>query len=118
MVPAVTIDLPLRTDPDGTIRVGKTCVTLDVLINAYLEGSTAEEIAQNFDVLNLADIHHVIGYYLNNRAEVEAYMQAREEFSEKRRLEWEKNHPTPVLNKAEYRARFEERRKQKQDTNS
>ncbi len=112
MQPITAIDLPLRTDPDGTIRVGKTRVTLIVVIQEYLNGSTPEEITQNFDVLNLADIHYVIGYYLNNRDEVDAYITERLENAEKRRLEWEAKHPLPTLNKAERQAILEKRLRQ------
>jgi uncharacterized protein (DUF433 family) len=68
------VDLSLHTDADGTIRVGNTRVTLDVVVNEYLNGAAPDEIAENFDVLNAADVHLVIGYYLAHRAEVDAYI--------------------------------------------
>jgi uncharacterized protein (DUF433 family) len=83
------IDLPLRTEADSTIRVGKTRVTLDVVINEYLNGSAPDEMAANFDVLNPADVHLVIGYYLAHRAEVDAYRHKREAEAEQHRQEME-----------------------------
>ena len=59
----VTEILPLTTDDDGVIRVGGTRVTLDTLIAAFTEGATAEEIAQQYPSVRLADIYSVIGYY-------------------------------------------------------
>lgn len=69
--------LPLETDADAVVRVGQTRVTLDTIIMAFTDGATAEEIAQEYPSLRLADIYSVIGYYLRHRAEVDAYLQLR-----------------------------------------
>ena len=69
--------LPLRTDPHGVIRVGPTRVPLDTVVEAFLEGFTAEEIAQQYPVLELADVYGVISYYLKHRPAVEAYLEER-----------------------------------------
>jgi uncharacterized protein (DUF433 family) len=71
--------VPLVRDVDGVIRVGKTRVTLDTVISAFQEGATAEEIAQQYPSLDLADVYTVIAYYLRQRAEVEAYLRQRQE---------------------------------------
>lgn len=69
--------VPLETDADGVVRVGKTRVTLDTVIAAFNEGATAEEIVQQYPSLSLADVYQVIGYYLRRTAEVEAYLRQR-----------------------------------------
>lgn len=66
---------PLVTDASGTIRVGKTRVTLETVIGTFLAGYTPEEIVMQFPALVLADVYSVIGYYLHHRAEVDAYLQ-------------------------------------------
>ncbi|MEW5717147.1 MAG: DUF433 domain-containing protein [Chloroflexota bacterium] len=63
---------------DGVLRVGSTRVTLDTIVSAFEEGATAEEIAQQYSSLNLADVYAVIGYYLQNRAEVGQYLRERQ----------------------------------------
>ena len=68
---------PLEATPDGVVRVGGTRVTLDTVVVAFLEGATAEEIAQQYPALALADIYAAIGYYLRHRPEVEAYLDQR-----------------------------------------
>jgi len=79
MVPSLTADvLPLATDADGVVRVGKTRVSLDIVIAAFSEGATAEEIVQRYSSLDLADVYQVISYYLRRRPEVEAYLRERE----------------------------------------
>jgi len=70
--------MPLVTDADGVIRVGGTRVTLDSVVAAFRRGATAEEIAQQYPSLHLADVYHVLGYYLRHRARVEAYLADRE----------------------------------------
>ena len=69
--------IPLAYDVDGVLRVGGTRVTLDVVISAFLDGATAEEIAQQYPSVSLADLYSVIGYYLSHGAEVEQYLAQR-----------------------------------------
>ena len=69
--------LPLRIDADGIVRVGKTRVTLDTVVGAFLEGATAEEIAHRYPSVDLADVYSVIAYYLRHRPEVEEYLHRR-----------------------------------------
>ena len=69
--------VPLRADADGVVRVGGTRVTLDTVVEAFHEGATAEEIARQYDSLDLADVYAVIGYYLKCRTQVEAYLDER-----------------------------------------
>jgi uncharacterized protein (DUF433 family) len=59
--------VPLAVDVEGVARVGGTRVTLDTLVAAFEQGATAEEIAQQYPSLGLADVYAVIGYYLRRR---------------------------------------------------
>jgi uncharacterized protein (DUF433 family) len=77
MVVLRTDPLPLRVDESGSIRVGSSRVTLDVLIADYQNGLSAEEIVRRLDTLNLADVHAAIAYYLRHRDEVEEYLRKR-----------------------------------------
>ncbi len=79
-IPRETV--PLREDAHGVIRVGKTRVTLDTLVYAFHNGCTAEEIAQQYPSLDLADVYSVIAYYLRRRDEVDAYLEQRRQQSE------------------------------------
>jgi len=75
---SVTAVVPLFTDSSGAIRVRGTRVTLDSIITAFRLGATAEEIAQQFPTIGLADAYIVIAYYLQNAAEVDAYLVQRQ----------------------------------------
>ncbi len=66
--------LPLSTDTTGVIRVGNTRVTLETVIGAFKNGATAEQIAQDYPVLDLVDIYAVIAFYLYQPEAVDTYI--------------------------------------------
>lgn len=79
MILAIATDpTPLRTSPDGAIRVGDTRVTLDIVVTAFLEGATAEEIGEQYPSLDLSDIYSSISYYLKHQSEIDAYLLERQ----------------------------------------
>ena len=81
--------LPLRVDETGTIRVGSSRVTLDVVLADYLNGVTPEEIVRQLDTLSLADVHTAIAYFHRHRNEVEEYLSRRNAEAEELRLKIE-----------------------------
>ncbi len=82
-----TIPKPVRINSAGTLRVGKTCVSLDSVVYAFNRGEDAAEIQRNFDTLSLAEVHAAIAYYLHNKAEVDAYLRQNEIEFEKLRAQ-------------------------------
>lgn len=70
--------VPLLRGDDGVIRVAGTRVTLDSVHHAFQSGATAEEIAQQFPTLGLAEIYQVIGYLLQYSADVQDYLNLRQ----------------------------------------
>ena len=73
-----TEKIPLSKDQHGAVRVGGTRVTLDVVMGAYDQGATPEQIVQKFGELRLDDVYAVITYYLRHPEEVRAYLRERE----------------------------------------
>jgi uncharacterized protein (DUF433 family) len=69
--------VPLSQDQAGVLRVTGTRVSIDSVIYAFQEGSTPEEIVQQYPTLDLKDVYAVISYYLQNRDEVETYLAQR-----------------------------------------
>ena len=55
-----------------------TRVLLDTIITAFRAGATAEEIAQKFPSVALADVYQIIAHYLNHTAEIDAYLSQRQ----------------------------------------
>lgn len=70
-----TLSVPLRTDVEGAIRIGKTRVLLEIVIDAFQRGETPEGIVQSFPSLKLQEVYAVIAYYLQNRVDVDAYVK-------------------------------------------
>ena len=85
--------VPIHTDADGVVRVVGTRGTLDTIVAAFDTGATAQEIAQQYSSVLLADVYSVIAYYLRHKAEVAAYLQRREEQAAAVREEVERRFP-------------------------
>jgi uncharacterized protein (DUF433 family) len=74
-----TQSIPLACSEDGTIRLAGTRVSLDSVVHHFKLGATAEEIAQKFAPVELADVYAAITYYLTHRDAVEEYLHQQEE---------------------------------------
>jgi hypothetical protein len=53
-------------------------VSLASLITAFRSGATAEEIAQQYPSIELAEVYVVIAFYLRHRTEVDTYLRFQE----------------------------------------
>ncbi|HEX8163466.1 MAG TPA: DUF433 domain-containing protein [Pyrinomonadaceae bacterium] len=67
--------LPLRLTEDGTIRIANSRVSLDSIVHHYKLGASAEQIAQKFPALELADVYAAIAYYLTHEETIEEYLR-------------------------------------------
>lgn len=88
---------PLRTDVDGTLRVGKTRVRLASIVFRHQQGDTPEEIHQSFPSVPLSDVYAVIAYYLRHRSDVDAYLAKMETEADRIRDEVEARPATKSL---------------------
>jgi uncharacterized protein (DUF433 family) len=72
----VIVALPefLTRTVDGEILVTGHRIGLYHLIARYNEGESAEMLASRYPTLPLALVHHIIAYYLDNQADVDAYI--------------------------------------------
>jgi uncharacterized protein (DUF433 family) len=70
---------PIREDAEGTLRVGSSNVLLELVIRAFQDGATPETIKQRYPTLELTDVYAVVAYYLRHCAEVDAYLDGREQ---------------------------------------
>jgi uncharacterized protein (DUF433 family) len=86
-----TMTIPLYTDDNGAIRIGKTRVLLELVIHAYYLGETPEDIVESYPSLTTAEVYAVIGYYLTHREELDAYLRQRDAQAEQILREMEAN---------------------------
>jgi len=63
---------------DGGYWVAGTRVSLDSIVYAFLNGQTAESIAQSFPLLTLEQVYGSIAFYLANQPEIDAYLKKAE----------------------------------------
>jgi uncharacterized protein (DUF433 family) len=103
--------LPLRLTEDGTIRVAASRVSLDSVVHHYKLGASAEQIAQKFPALDLADVYAAIAYYLNNKESVEEYLRRQEAEGDEVQQKIE-SHPQYQKTSAELRERLAARKSQ------
>lgn len=81
----LTVTVPLREEPAGVFRVGRSRVLLELVLRAFKAGATPESIVQCYDTLNLADVYAVVSRYLADPAPFEAYLRQCEEEAAKTR---------------------------------
>ena len=84
---------PLRVDEAGVVRVGKSRITLDLVVEQYENGMTPEGIVRAYDMLELGDVYAVIAFYLRYREEVRAYLKRRDEEADLLRAKIEADRP-------------------------
>ncbi len=84
---------PLRVEEGGVVRVGKSRVSLDLVVEQYENGMAPEDMVRAYDTLVLAEVHAVIAYYLGHRSEVQAYLKRREAEAETLRSKIETERP-------------------------
>lgn len=69
---------PLRSEADGSLRIGESRVLLELVIRAFKDGATPEAIVQRFSTLPLSHVYAVIAHYLRHQQAVEEYLARRE----------------------------------------
>jgi uncharacterized protein (DUF433 family) len=111
----VSLEVPLRMDEAGAIRIGQTRVLLEIVIGAYLRGDSPEQIVESYDVLKLDQVYAVIAYYLRNSDEVDEYMRQVEAAGEEIRRKIESLPGYRPLTRAMLLERLEAKRKKSED---
>ena len=92
-LPLLASPPPLRVVEGGAVRVGKSRISLDLVVEHYEDGMTPEDMVRAYDTLELADVYAVIAYYLRHRDQVRAYLKRREERAEALRAKIESERP-------------------------
>lgn len=93
MISVQVQSVTLHVDDQGVMRIGNTRVRLDTVVIAWKQGDSPEQIAENFDALDLAQVYGVISHYLNHRAELDKYLEENEQKGARLRADLEKRSP-------------------------
>ena len=70
--------IPLTETEDGALIVTGTRIPVDTIIYSFRRGDSAEQIADNYDSLRLADVYAILAFYLAHQRELDDYIQKRE----------------------------------------
>ncbi|SRR5579871_6349137 len=79
------------------IRVKGTRVDIDVLLDAFNQGVSAERIQQSFPTVTREQVYAAITYYLRNQQELDDYLRRGRAFDEAAYQEWKATHQTSAL---------------------
>jgi uncharacterized protein (DUF433 family) len=100
-------DVPLVQWEDGSIRVQGTRLLLAMIVTAFQQGDTPEEINDSFPSASVTQIKAVIDWYLNNQSDADAYLEEEEAEGERLRLE--------IQSRPEYKAASEKLRRKREE---
>jgi uncharacterized protein (DUF433 family) len=76
---STAINTLLASSPDvcgGRLRIDGTRITVNQIATLYKQGYNAEEIADQYPHLTLAQVYAALAYYHANQAEIEADLEA------------------------------------------
>ena len=83
---SLQIETLLVSSPDvcgGRLRIDGTRVTVNQIVVLYKQGDSAEEIANEYPQLSLAQVYTALAYYHANRQKIEADLLAEKEEAER-----------------------------------
>jgi uncharacterized protein (DUF433 family) len=61
--------------PAERIRLKGSRIAIEVIIDDFNAGATAEQIQKNYPTISLEQVYAAITYYLHSKPEVDAYIQ-------------------------------------------
>ncbi len=91
--------VPLTAGQDGALFVTGTRVSLHSVVCLFEGGASAEEIAHEFDSLDLPDVYAIIAYYLRNKTVLDAKLADEEKRSEEAAVAFERAIPNHLREK-------------------
>lgn len=71
-----------HTTPVEYIRLKGNRIDIDFVIEMYLGGKTAEEIAARYPTVEPVQVYAAITYYLQNKESMDAYLERRAKVAE------------------------------------
>jgi hypothetical protein len=87
--PPILEQVPLATDEDGSIRVSGAHGLLDLVIDEFKSGATAESVAWEHPAFALADVNQALAYHLRHTGEIDEHLARRQEQGARIRRQFE-----------------------------
>ncbi len=97
----LSIGIPLREDPPGVFRIGNSRVLLELVLDAFKCGESAEAIVRSYPTLRLADVYAVISRYLADPTPFDEYLRRSDEEADEVRREMDAAGMTGGVSKQE-----------------
>jgi uncharacterized protein (DUF433 family) len=76
-----SLEVPLTQDGKGRFVIRGTKLPLELVLNAYKRGFSAERIASHYSGIEIRDIYAVLAYYHDNRKELDEYLEEQNRLS-------------------------------------
>jgi uncharacterized protein (DUF433 family) len=76
-----SLEVPLTQDVKGRFVIRGTKLPLELILNAYKRGLSAERIASQYSGIEIRDIYAVLAYYHDNRKELDEYLEEQNRLS-------------------------------------
>jgi uncharacterized protein (DUF433 family) len=86
-----------KTDRYERIRIKGSRIAVETVIDAFLNGESAEQILENYPTLTLEEVYATITYYLHNQADVDGYIARTRAAEEAAYQEYLKQEPPEVV---------------------
>ena len=98
---STTINTLLVSSPDvcgGRLRIDGTRITVNQIATLYRQGYNAEDIADQYSYLTMAQVYAALSHYHANQEEIEADLKAEEQEARDLEQEYQKTShgDTPV----------------------
>jgi uncharacterized protein (DUF433 family) len=96
----------LISSPDvcgGQLRIEGTRVTVNQIVALYKQGYNAEEIADQYAHLTMAQVYAALLHYHTNQEEIDADLAKEKEKAEKLEREHQSQHPQSDADKSVHR---------------
>ena len=99
MIQVTDQKVPLSLDERGLFRVAGTRITLDCIVEMWLDGASPEEIVEQYDALQLDDVYAVITFYLRHQENVDLYLAQQKAESDAAQVVMKNTLPTALREK-------------------
>lgn len=90
-------ELPVRVEANGAVRISDTRITLEVILTAFEQGETPEQIVHAYPSLQLSDVCTLYAYYCKNKALFCQYLEQSRAQEQAIRQKIETEYPTTAI---------------------